>query len=101
MVVGELSPQVVAGVRQPQVKVVMGRQGLQQFDFGRRKSGVPEQRQPLGQIGGGLLQCGKGFRVSDMGRVGADLVEQGAPEGRLPLQVGSDITGDIVFPVDE
>ncbi len=97
----ELSPQVVAGVGQPEVKVVMGGEGLQQFDFGRRQSGVPEQRQPLGQICGGLLQCGKGFRVSDVRRVGVDLVEQGAPQGRLPLQVGGDITGDIVFPVDE
>ena len=54
--VGERLPQVVAGVRQPQVKVVVGGQRVEQFDLGAGQPGVPEQRQPLGQVGGRLLQ---------------------------------------------
>ena len=49
---GELSPEVVAGVGQPQVKVVVGGQRVEQFDLGARQPGVAEQRQPLGQVGG-------------------------------------------------
>ncbi len=86
--VGEGSPEAVAGVRQPQVKVVMGRQRVEQFDLGAGQPGVAEQRQPLGQVGGGLLQCGKGFGVPDVRRVGVDAVQQRAPQGRLPPKVG-------------
>ena len=49
--VGERLPQVVAGVRQPQVKVVVGGQGVEQFDLGARQPGVAEQREPLRQVG--------------------------------------------------
>ena len=44
---GERSPQVVAGVRQPQVQVVVGGQRLEQLDLGAGQPGVTEQRQPL------------------------------------------------------
>ena len=47
---GERSPQVVAGVRQPQVKIVVGGQRPDQLDLGGRQPGVPEQRQPLRQV---------------------------------------------------
>ena len=39
--------------------------------------------------------------MPDVRRVGVDAVEQRAPQGRLPVQVGVEIAGDIVFPVDE
>ena len=99
--VGERLPQVVAGVRQPQVQVVMGGQGVEQFDLGAGQPRVAEQGEPLGQVGRGLLQCGKRFRVPDVGWVGVDAVQQRAPQGRLPVEVRSDIAGDIAFPVDE
>ncbi len=79
----------------------MGRQGFEQFDLGAGQPGVAEQGDPLRQVGGGLLQCGKGFGVPDVGRVGVDAVQQRAPQGRLPVEVRVDITGDIGFPVDE
>ena len=85
--VGEGLPQVVAGVRQPQVKVVMGGQRVEQFDLGAGQPGVAEQRDPLGQVGGGLLQCGKRFRVPDVRWVGVDAVQQRAPQVRLPVEV--------------
>ena len=44
-------PQVVAGVRQPQVKVVVGGQRVEQFDLGGRQPGVAEEREPLRQVG--------------------------------------------------
>ena len=46
----ERLPQVVAGVRQPQVEVVVGGQGVEQLDLGGGQPGVPEQRQPLRQV---------------------------------------------------
>ena len=39
--------------------------------------------------------------MPDVGRVGIDAVQQRAPQGRLPVEVRVDITGDIGFPVDE
>ena len=95
---GEGLPQGVAGVRQPQVKVVMGRQGVEQLDLRAGQPGVAEEGDPLGQVGGGLLQCGKGFRVPDVGWVGVDAVQQRAPQGRLPVEVRVDIAGDSRFP---
>ncbi len=73
--VGEGLPQAVAGVRQPQVQVVMGREGVEQFDLGAGQPRVAEQRKPLGQFGGGLLQRHKCFRVPDMGTPSVDAVE--------------------------
>ena len=98
---GERLPQRVAGVRQPQVEVVVGRQRVEQFDLGPGQPRVAEEGDPLGQVGGGLLKRGKGFSVADVGRVGIDAVQQRAPQGRLPIQVRVDITGDVVLPVDE
>ncbi len=49
--VGERLPQPVAGVRQPQVQIVVGGQRVEEFDLGARQPGVAEQRQPLRQIG--------------------------------------------------
>ena len=45
MDVGEGLPQAVAGVRQPQVQVVMGRERVEQFDLRAGQPGVAEQRQ--------------------------------------------------------
>ena len=39
----ELLPQVVAGVGQPEVKVMVGGQGTQELDLGGRQPGVAEQ----------------------------------------------------------
>ena len=41
---GQRLPQLVAGVRQPQVQVVVGGQRVEQLDVGARQPGVPEQR---------------------------------------------------------
>ena len=79
----------------------MGRQRVEQFDLCARQPGMTEQGDPLGQVSRGLLKRGKGFSVADVGRVGIDAVQQRAPQGRLPIQVRVDITGDVVFPVDE
>ena len=98
---GERLPQVVAGVRQPQVKVVVGGQRLEQFDLGARQPGVTEERDALGQVGGRLLQCDKRFRVPDMGRVGVDAVQQRPPQVWLPVEVGVEPVGGVVLPVDE
>ena len=49
--VAERSPQVVAGMGQPQVQVVVGGQRLDQLDLGDGQPGVSEQRQPLRQVG--------------------------------------------------
>ena len=72
---GERRPQGVAGVRQPQVKVVMGRQCVEQLDLRARQPRVAEEGNALGQVGGGLLQCGKGFGVPDVGTPSVDAVE--------------------------
>ena len=80
-------------MRQPQVQVVVGGQRIQQFDLGAGQPGVAEQREPLRQVGRRLLQAGKGFRVADVRRVGVDAVEQRAPQGRLPGQVGVEVVG--------
>ena len=42
---GQRLPQRVAGMRQPQVQIVVGGQGAEQFEVGRRQPGVPEQGQ--------------------------------------------------------
>ena len=76
---GEGLPQGVARVRQPQVKVVVGGKRVEQFDLGAGQPGVAEQRDPLGQVGRGLLQCGNGFRVPHVRWVGVDAVQQCAP----------------------
>ena len=39
----ELPPQRIAGVRQPQVQVVAGRQGLEELQIGDRQAGMAEQ----------------------------------------------------------
>ena len=58
---GERLPQRVAGVRQPQVQVVMGGQRVEQLDVGARQPGVPEQRQPRRQVGRAFAQPGNGL----------------------------------------
>ena len=58
---------VVAGVRQPQVHVVVGGQRVEQLDLGDGQPGVAEQREPLGQVGGRLLQRGKRFSRAGCG----------------------------------
>ena len=58
---GERLPQLVAGVRQPQVQVVVGGQRVEQLDVGARQPGVPEQRQPRWQVAGPLPQPGDGL----------------------------------------
>ena len=58
---GQRTPQVVAGMRQPQVQVVVGGQRVEQFDLGDRQPGVAEQRQPRRQVGRRLPQPGNGF----------------------------------------
>jgi len=48
---GEPLPQVVAGMRQPEMEVVMGGEGVEQLDLGGRQPGVPEQGQAVRQVG--------------------------------------------------
>ena len=36
---------------------------------------MPEEGDPLGQVGGRLMQCGKGFGMADVRRVGVDAVQ--------------------------
>ena len=46
----ELLPQVVAGVRQPEVEIVVCGQGIEQLDLGGGQSGMPEQGQAYRQV---------------------------------------------------
>ena len=48
--VGQRLPQRVAGVRQPQVDVVVVGERGEQLDLGDRQPGVAEQREPAGQV---------------------------------------------------
>ena len=99
--VGQRAPQAVAGVRQPQVQVVAGGQRLQQLDVGGGQAGVPEKRYPLGQVARCRSEAGNCGVVPDVRRVGVDAGHHGAPEVRLPLQVGIEVAGVAVEPVDE
>ncbi len=83
------------------MKVVVGGERVEQFDLGARQPGVAEQRDAFRQLGRGLLQCGKGFGVADVRRIGVDPVQQGTPQGRLPQQIRVDVAVDGVLPVDE
>ena len=87
--VGERLPQVVAGVRQPQVQVVVGGQRVEQFDLGAGQPGVTEQRDAArGRSVGDSCSVTSGFRVPDVRWVGVDAVQQRAPQVRLPVEVG-------------
>ena len=85
---GQRSPQLVAGVWQPQVQVVVGSQGVEQLDVGSGQTGVPEQRQACRKLGRPFAQPGDGLLVADVRRVGIDAVDQRPPQFRLPGQVG-------------
>ena len=39
--------------------------------------------------------------MADVRRVGVDAVQQRPPQGRLPVEVGVEIAGGVVLPVDE
>src|ERR1700710_1190651 len=47
------------------------------------------------------MQCGNSFGVSDMRRIGVDAIEHRPPQGWLPGEIGVDVTGVVVLPVDE
>ena len=98
---GERLPQVVAGVRQPQVQVVVGGQRVEQLDVGARQPGVPEQRQPCGQVGRAFAQPGDGLLLPDVRGIGVDAVDQRPPQFRLPGQVGVEVWRVAVQPVDQ
>ena len=86
--IGQPGPQHRAGMRQPEVDLMVGRECVEQFDVGGRQPGVAEQRYPLRQVGGSRnLQLCNGFRLSDVRRVDRHDVHQPAPEFRLPGQV--------------
>src|SRR5207248_10664902 len=46
----QFSPQVVAGVRQPYVEVVVGGQRREELDLGGRQPGMTEERQAIRQV---------------------------------------------------
>ena len=99
---GERLPQIVAGVRQPQVKVVMGGQRVEQFDLGAGSRVWPNSEIRSGRSVGDSCSRGKRFGVPDVGRVGVDAVQQRAPQRRLPVEVRRRYRRSIVvLPVDE
>ena len=99
-------PQVGAGVRQPQVEVVVGGERAQQLDLRGRHPGVAEQRDARRQVGRSGAQPLDGCGVP-LGRDRrADRSRQGAPERRLPGQVGVEVAAEAVAvaaggPVDQ
>src|SRR5262245_42221839 len=47
---GELLPQIGAGMRQPEVEIMVRGKGVEELDLGRRQPGVSEEGQPLRQV---------------------------------------------------
>ena len=101
MVRGELLPELVTGVGQPEMKVVVGGQRVEQLDVGYRKPRVSEEREPLWQVGRRLMKPHNGFGVPDVRWVDVDAVDEHPPQFRLPLQVLVEAVGHAVEPVDE
>ncbi|CFS10451.1 hypothetical protein BN1213_03750 [Mycobacterium tuberculosis] len=95
---GQRPPQLVAGVRQPQVQVVVDGQRIQQLHVGAGQAGVAEQRKPSRQVGGAVAQPGDGLVVADMRGIGPDRGHQGAPQWRLPGQVAGQLAEVAVQP---
>ena len=98
---GQSIPQRTARMRQPQMQVVVHGQRLEQFQVGAGQSGVTEQRHPGGQIAGRGAQPGHGPGMPHVGRVGGNPVDQFAPQVRLPLQIGPQVSGVAGEPVDQ
>ena len=101
LIAGERAPQLVAGVRQPQMQLVVGRQRVEQFDIGACQAGVPEQRQPCRQVGRPFAQPGDGLLVTDVRGIGVDALDQRPPQFGLPGQVGVEVLRIAVQPVDQ
>ena len=57
----------VARVRQPQVQVVVGGQGVEQLDLGDRQAGVAEQRQPRREVELGPAAAARASRHAGRG----------------------------------
>ena len=61
----------------------------------------PNSDRRVRQVGRRFLQPRNGFRVPDVRWVGVDAVDQRAPQLGLPAQVGVEVVGLAVEPVDE
>ena len=98
---GQRRPHLRTGVRQPQVQVVMGGDGVEQLDVGGGQSGVAEQGQPGRQVACRLAQPGNGCCVPDMRWVDRHRLDESAPQLWLPVQVGGEVAGVAGKPVGE
>ena len=89
--VREHGPQRGRGVRQPEVDLVVLPEGGEQLDLGGGDPGVPEQREPFGEVGGSsrlpAAQVGEDVAVALARRGGRHAGHEAAPELGLPGEV--------------
>ncbi len=62
---------------------------------------MAEQREPRRYVGGACAQPGNGLFMPDVRGIGGDGGDQGPPQRRLPVQVGTEIAHSAVQPIDK